>query len=151
MTVIAYKDGIMASDSLMAEDDGTIYSNIQKLFRFANNEVIGIAGDVRKCMAFLDWYDGGYSIEDWKVSDDKEDEFYALVAHSNGSVQLYDSSVNPINMNGDFFAIGSGAASAMALMKVGYSAEEAATMTCDLNVFCRPPIQIEKIHEIEEE
>ena len=55
MTTIAFKDGIMAADSLATSDDFVASAQVQKLFRLPTGALLGVAGDsdTRDLVAFF--------------------------------------------------------------------------------------------------
>jgi len=128
-------------------NSGSVHFTTEKLFRMANGEVIGCAGDIREYTRFIEWYESGEFIDSWEPHE--EDTFEAICAYSNGCIHYFDNSTRAIEIKNDYIAIGIAADVAMGAMYMGADADIAVKAACELNVWCRLPIRIEKISKEE--
>lgn len=121
MTVIAYKDGILATDTLMVNNERKGYT--QKLFRH-NWEAIAVCGDFARSLEMLEWYKAGADPATFPAKRDPNDFGRLIVACGKG-VRTYESGPQPIWHHQPFVAYGTGGDFAMGAMQVGASAIEA--------------------------
>ena len=130
MTVIAVRDGCMASDT--RGSFGQQPYHCSKIYR-TRAGIVGMAGDASACLAFAQHFDG---IE---VPEDHLKGAAALVLCTDGIV-LYDESARGERVQEPFFAIGSGAPVALGAMHMGATAREAARAACRWNNDCGLPV-----------
>jgi hypothetical protein len=134
VTVIVYRDGILAADGL-TETDGLIVPGPPKIVR-AGKAWVAAAGALGDCAAFEQWVGDGSPDEVPEL----DDGFEALVAEA-GAVRWYDKRCAPVDVTGlPWTAIGSGHQVAAVVLAQGGSAVEACRMACRLRVDCGPPI-----------
>lgn len=138
MTTIAFKDGVMASESCQSHN--YIDQVVCRKIYVVKGDTIGLAGRLTDFPKFLKWYreerDG---FDDISGSSLDIEEIQALV-YSNGKLYEYDDSCIAIPMSGSIAAIGSGSGYAMAALIAGASAEEAVNIACKLDPLSRPPV-----------
>ena len=147
MTVIAYKDGIIASDKQRTSGD-LKYSAI-KLFEMGDF-VIGCAGDCINTTKFRKWFKKKYGsdIANYPFEEQSEEStlqpFEVLVVNRKTLqvVEYTQDSKLPIEVDCNFIAIGTGRDFAMAAMYLGKSAEEAVQCAIDLCPSCGLGIDI---------
>ena len=143
MTVIAYKDGVVAADSQETHGDGRKQS-CKKLYK-VNGTVIATAGDSYTSLIFVDWFERGARMEDCpdlsNVSWDED--FECLVLESQSEIYTINRFFQKyyIEMPDGFFAIGCGAGYATVAMDCGLSAKEAVKMTCKHDAYCGGRVQ----------
>lgn len=120
MTTIAYRDGIMAADTLITSN-GMVDGYHQKIARNAVGDLAGASGNSAKCCAFLAWFSGGEKHEppEWD-----EETGNGLIVRCDGAVELYMQHGRS-DLRADFYAIGSGYQIAIGAMAAGASAKEA--------------------------
>ena len=142
MTVIAYRDGVVAADSQETMWDGRI-QQCTKLFK-VNDSIVCTAGDSYTGLIYLEWYKKGANpeyIPDLSMVDISED-FECLVIEKeniytiNRFFQSYE-----IEMTEGFFALGCGAGYAMAAMEMGANAKEAVRVAIKYDAYCGGKIQ----------
>lgn len=157
MTVIAYKDGVMAGDSawsLCGEDathDGLIVNSMNKLTRLRSGALYGGAGssDDRQLLDLLQDVSTAARMPDVrKLRGTLQEGVHALLVLPDGSIWEVetgedDGGVMPVNRT--WHAVGSGRALAMGAMAVGASARHACEVACDFNTYCRLPITTLKL------
>lgn len=131
MTTIAYRDGVMAADTL-ASSDG-IPCRCTKLFRLDDGRVVGFAGNVEASRLFLEWLRIGGNKPSLTDADRKS--FHALVMHPDGHVDEWETDRVGVTLEDPFYAIGSGRMAALAAMHMGANAVEAIEIArlCDIN------------------
>lgn len=127
MTTIAYRDGILAADSLA--DGGCGKQVCQKLYRKQITEgrktfevIIGICGEVFAALTFVDWYGTGKPIPDTLLN--ITSNFSCLILRPDGLYEV-DNHCRTDKVLDDMFAIGTGAHAARAAMYCGKSAVDA--------------------------
>lgn len=141
MTTIAYKDGVMASDSLAAA--GTMNTgDTPKVFRI-HGCLVGISGTARLIRVFTDWFaehmDSGDvppiapNFLEPKVG--SEDSIYAIVVTPNGKIWKYEDGLAPWPLDCKFIACGSGRDFAMGAMAMGAGAVKAVEVAKSLDAF----------------
>jgi hypothetical protein len=116
MTTIAARFSTLeiAADSQVSGDDVKYY--IEKLRR-GRNCVFGGAGDLDKLLKFYD------SVEK-NGEFDEPIEVDILELRADG-IYVYESTIHPVKVRGDFFSVGTGSAYALAAMHLGKSPREA--------------------------
>ncbi len=122
MTVIAYRDGVMASDT--ASYFGNIVSpRVRKLARGNDGVLYGVCGDGAASDAFLAWVKGGYQgprPDPVKASDDGSN-FEILIAERGKPLRMRHYDGESV-FYGDYMAIGSGQPVALGALFSGSSA-----------------------------
>lgn len=143
MSVVAYRDGVMAADS---KAFGGSYQPSPgaktKLYRLADGSRLGVVTAVLGMgERFAAWMNAGGDPAAWGT--DKPD-LRALLVRPDGSVFLADDSVyfsGPIET--EFYAIGSGSHYAMGAMALGATAGLAVEVACRFDPHCGGPIRLE--------
>lgn len=140
MTTIAYKDGVMACDSLMSGKYNQ-YSNIvcRKIYRLPNG-LVGISGDANEAYFNDDWIESIQTSADVlaaveSVATDVDEATYVFMFVFNDNLDAYyHAEIDEGNFSGmhkcDIVqgfgaAIGTGLEIAMTAMYLGCTAEEA--------------------------
>lgn len=147
MTCIAFKDGIMAADTLEVIDGGkTRATKLVRVLRGKNRgDILGIAGGSFIGSKLLLWYsDPAHNplpdLRDYKDEDD-EDGARALIYKRDGSLWLMNAAGATIPRKDAFFAIGCGAPYAIGAMAAGLSASRAVRIACRFDPYCALPVQ----------
>lgn len=119
MTVIAYRDGILASDSLVCSGD--VYSGMAKKIAKAEGYLFGMAGIIHEMPKFMEAILNG---TDYKPEDK---EFSAICINPMGNVFHFhgEAGSNGLHVTAPYHAIGSGEHVALGAMYMGGSAEDA--------------------------
>lgn len=118
MTCIAYRDGIIAADTLVIIDDVVKQENEVKVVK-RKGHLFGISGQLPPLDEVVKWYfsKGRKTFKNHK--------FTCLVVHPNGSIHACDYLGDEITLNTPFYAIGSGREFAIGAMEVGATAIQA--------------------------
>ena len=111
MTTIAYRDGVMAADTMATWDSGR-RDEATKLFRICDC-VVGVAGNLFFARRWLEWFAGDREDEfDPGPFSFDEDEFGALILSPQGLL-LVGQYAEILPVESAFYAIGSGADAAL--------------------------------------
>lgn len=132
MTVIAFRNGVMAADT-QATWDETLKTGGEKKIHGARGALIGIAGDTTSGEIFVRWFRAGRPDKRPRIPADK---FDALVAFQDGSLAVFDNRLQQIDVSSEFFAVGSGREVALGAMEVGASASQAAAAAIKWSAGC---------------
>jgi hypothetical protein len=129
VTTVAFRDGILASDSRYTDINVGITSG-PKLFKKQvgkKQHLIGICGAVYSAMLFVDWYGTDKSDLHKQLTGLNNDEFEVMVW--DGKVlRAANYLLRLTEVHEPYFAIGSGAVHAITAMDCGKSAMEAVQM-----------------------
>lgn len=120
MTTVAYRDGIMAADSLIWMDDTATHSG-RKLRRLRDGSLVGFAGSVAESVLVMDWLDGG---GDQQAAPRIRDAEFLLVKPS-GAVFKIERELVLLRAEGRYHAIGAGQRFALGAMFAGADAATA--------------------------
>lgn len=132
MTTVAFRDGVLATDSRGNHSDAGIVK-AKKLFRKTigrREHIIGVAGDLFSAMVFIDWY-GTKERPPEALAHlfDEGEDFEALIWTGK---KLFEANrlCRLVEIEDKYYAIGSGAPYALAAMDCGKSAAEAIRIAC---------------------
>jgi hypothetical protein len=118
VTTIAYRDGVLAADTLCTAN-GLRDDYATKIWRHGK-VLIGGAGSRALCLKFRDWVVGGME-DDCPIQDN--DDANGILVTPVGVVCW--SASGPWPVSSPFYALGSGYQVAMGAMQVGATAEQA--------------------------
>jgi hypothetical protein len=131
MTTVAFKDGVMASDSRSVSEAVGICAPCKKIYTVLVGKkkkpyLVGFAGHNSSCMMFLEWFKSRDEALRTRIlthcGNDKG--FHAMIWDGK---KLYDADELCVVevVDDEYYAIGSGAAHAITAMDCGKSAVEA--------------------------
>ncbi len=126
MTVIAYRDGVMAADSNIV--NGNIVIGEAVKIKRLHGCLVGCSGTWASAAAFFDWFEknGTISRPPADVKIEASDDWPVSVLIVKGrKVYCIDGTGHPYEVKGPYFAIGSGAAVALGAMFAGADARQA--------------------------
>lgn len=142
MTIIAYKDGVVAWDSRLTQGSGVLTNNWQKS-KTIGAVTVWVAGDASALSEMAAW------IQDRSYVFPLSANFGAilwdgksLVLAGKDSNEVVDFLDVPMD---DVYAMGSGASYAIGAMDAGSSALEATKIACKRDVFCGGRIRTKKL------
>ncbi len=142
MTIVAFRDGVMAADTRIVHGDSGIMK-ATKLFRKRigrRDHILGFAGDMSCAMLYYEWYGSKQPMPEQLRNYQEERGFNVLIMVGK---YLYegDNICRPVEVESKFHAIGSGAQAALGAMHHGASAIQAVKIACKIDSNCGLPIQ----------
>lgn len=154
MTVIAFKDGEMVSDSQVTDEDGNFTLDSEKIFMLPSGGILGTAGDddIRNLYELVEHVT---KKEEFPTKDDLSDtrcSFFGLLALPDCTLWYIDIHMVSYDntdewnaqigqINEDHYAIGSGGQIALGAMDVGATAQEAVNAAIERNAYCGGDLQ----------
>lgn len=132
MTVIAYRNGILAADRLVTDSEGYRTGLVTKI---AGNPAMGIggcAGPLSYMSHFRTWIAAGHPDAPFEPG---HMEWEALLIRPDGEAWFFDEG-GSAPIEAESHAIGSGAVGAMVAMAAGCSAREAVEACCKVLTAC---------------
>ena len=135
MTVVAFKEGVMACDSQVSTANG-MWTTINKI-RKVDGWLVGGAGDVDLLSWFLRSFDPEAVTKRLAISTDtRGDGLAGLVVSPKGTIYYVEERGIYVKFPAKFLAIGVGETAAMVAMECGASAEEAVRLTIKYDKGC---------------
>lgn len=133
MTIIAYRDGVLASDTLVTVGSRR-FSHIQKIHSLSG-WLYAVAGSPASVMVVKNWIMAGANL-DAKLDFDKSDCSAIVINNADGQTYFADET-NQYFMreHQPFYALGSGASSAHGAMLMGATAIEAVNIAKKVDVY----------------
>lgn len=143
MSVIAFRDGILAADTRIVHADAGITRGT-KMFRKRvgrRDHILGFCGSLSYAMLYFDWYGSGKPMPEQLRHIPDNEQFGVLILIGK---QLYEGNNvgRPVEVEPKLYAIGSGAQAALGAMRAGATAFEAASIACDIDPQCGRPIVV---------
>jgi hypothetical protein len=126
VTTIAYKDGVLAGDTL-ADRGGLAHLVDSKVFALADGRLFGGCGSFGQVLAVKTWLDGGEK--------PAVDDFSGIVVELDGSARILESSLQFVPVPFPWFAIGSGRDFAIAAMHLGRTALQAVELAAEYDTY----------------
>ncbi len=123
MTTIVYRDGIMAGDSRIT-DDNIIFPGVDvKVYKSKSGWLYGACGDVSACELFYAW---ARKLRDLpkKAPNPLVGSFEGLIVSPRGVIMFVEGG-RAWSLKADFAAVGSGRDAALGALHFGASAREA--------------------------
>jgi hypothetical protein len=148
MTTIAYKAGVLAGDSLWADEHGDVTTLATKVFELPNGILYGGAGedDDRALVQLLKRVKKPEQLPPISEIRKIKQDLAALIVFPSGRVFILDASSDKNGQAGiceikeGQAAIGRGSIHALCAMDFGASAIEAVEFACKKNIHSRPPV-----------
>lgn len=119
-----HKKRVMVCDSKAM--GGATWYQVQKVYR-VGDELVGFAGSLKECLAWLDWYSNGR-----KAKQPKLESFEALVLRSDGVYEMCADGLE-LRVERGFHGIGSGGPCAVAAFMAGADAKKAVDIACKID------------------
>jgi hypothetical protein len=127
VTTIAYRDGVMASDSLITTETGLRFGECVKIGRAPDGTLAGASGPMRAMTLVLGWLQAGAEGNPPEI-----DGVDGLVVRPDGSMFSWDGTgLNAFH--GKYAAVGSGGRIAFAAMAAGADAVRAVEIAIELD------------------
>jgi hypothetical protein len=141
MTAIAYRDGVMAADSMMTSD-ALVYGFTRKVVRSPDGGLAAPSGTAVTCHRFRQWFEAGNFSTDADFEPTTDDPFYALIVGPSGEVFRFDNKYcYPIRA--PFHVLGCGERIMIGAMAAGATAEEAVRIAITYDRNCGGEVQVE--------
>jgi len=130
MTIIAYRAGILAADTLFTGDRG-LKSYGTKVFQLSDGRICGFAGNPTNFYLFKRFLENEGDRPTFAEKD--RERFHALVLSPDGKLEEWEDERISVPIEDEFYAIGSGAVAATAAMHMGADARRAVEIAilCD--------------------
>lgn len=142
MTTVAYRDGVMAADSLVT-GHGVRMGSLAKLVRAKDGTIGGAAGNTLDSARLLRWVGlMGADCRNADVPRSEDKDTSVLIAYPDGSVEWIGGHDGRVIVDAGFHAIGSGGEIAIGAMAFGATAEQAVEIACRLDVWSGGPVQV---------
>ena len=141
MTIICYRDGILAADSAIWQGD-VIVGHREKIRRLQDGRLFAAAGASPLIQAVGDWLEGSAPAP--RIPEAEEWDILGIILGEAGPM-LIDRTLNAYPMPGNFVAIGRGESFAMGALACGAGAEEAVKLCIEKTAFCAGTVQIESL------
>lgn len=149
MTVIAYRDGIMACDSAWSTE-GYVYTRQNKIFRLPSGALYGAAGDSddRALVALLNTVTRAADIPARAALVEMTNEIMALLVLATGEVWSIDTGKDggAHRVFAPFIAVGCGKSLATGAMAMGATARTAAKIAAKFDTHCCLPVHTLKLN-----
>ena len=144
MTCIAFKDGVMAADTMLSSFNSQ--TRAQKIVRLPSGGVAGGCGLWRNAWAGLKYLADGGDPEGRPIPRSPEgppsvDEASILIAKPDGSLWLIENEFPAFPIMDAVAAIGCGSDAALMAMELGLTAVEAVGKVTRQDVLCGDPVQ----------
>ena len=137
MTVVAYKDGIMAADTMLSAHNSQ--ARAVKLVRLPDGGVAGGCGHWTRAYAGLKFLAEGGDPE--AKDGPKMADAAILIAKPDGSLWMLEDEFPAYPLLDKAMAIGCGSDAALMAMNLGLSPVEAVAKVTRQDVFCGDPVQ----------
>jgi len=95
--------------------------------------------DAYSSMVFVDWYGTSQPTPEILIHGDVERDFECLIVEDDG-IYTVDMLCRPVKVKEKFYAVGSGAKTALGAMHMGAGAVEAVKVACKVCPYCAPPV-----------
>lgn len=144
MTVIVYRDGVMAADSLVTDSWCRLGTTV-KIVRSPSGLLAGACGESEDCHSFLEWIKVGGPKDTIPKLENKDGDFNAFVVDGERRVWMMGANLIPCPLMTDFYAIGGGASFAVGAMEMGASAIDAVNVAIKYHGGCGLPVRFEAL------
>lgn len=142
MTIICYRDGVIAADNAVFLGNIRVGS-FRKIASRDDGALAAAAGTTSICERFNVWFvNGCQSPFDPK---DEDKDFSAIIVHPDGHVQRMGYQGDEFSIEASFYAIGFPQDFALGAMAAGATAEEAVRLCLQWHDGCGGDIQVERL------
>jgi hypothetical protein len=153
MTIIAFKDGVMAADTMLSSYNSQ--NRAQKLVRMPDGGVAGGCGLWARAYSGLRYLAEGGSPDDRPAPEGMQGppdirEAAILVAKPDGSLWLLEDEFPAFPLRDKVAAVGCGTEAALMALNLGLSAVEAVAKVTRQDVLCGDPVQSMEVEETHE-
>jgi hypothetical protein len=142
MTVIACRDGVVASDSAIWHGETTV-GYTQKLHRLDDGSIFAAAGTFALILCVRDWINAGRPA-DTKPAVRPDDELDALILRQGGRMECWSTYLAPWQSMAEYEACGAHSDFLYGAMAAGASAEDAVRLAIQRCSHAGGDIQVER-------
>lgn len=154
MTILVYRDHVLASDSQLINRQWTVVGTAPKIGQVELDDGIyffGATGDFAYCAKFMKWCrsdDFKKFIQDEEFTSPaiaptgKEQACTGFVVKPDGDCIRFEHDDPPYVVRGDWYTFGSGDTMAIGALAAGAGAEEAVRIVCDWDPPSKGPVQV---------
>ena len=144
MTVICYRDGVLASDSLAQSLYSTRSGTIQKIFDLEHGVFASTTGYAPAAQKLLHWYrsEGGHAGLTEQPGAPDEEHIGCIQVFWPDGIEIFEKGVRQIEATAPFHAYGAGREIALGAMWMGATAEQAVEAAIALHTSCGGPVQV---------
>lgn len=140
MSIVVYRDGVIASDSLITQG-GYITGFAPKIARYRDGSLAGAAGDLINTGTFLRFFCRlGANFERVEIPS-ADASFEGIVAAPDGRVRLFGKSGHFCEIEAPYYTLGCGYEIATGALIRGATAIEAVEAAIAANVYCGGSVQ----------
>ncbi len=145
MSIVAYRDGVIASDTAVSSKDALIPNAIPKIMALKDNTFIGAVGDAvviqnffKKFSKFDNWSPIlENTINSSPLNIDNDEAMNLIMIKPDGVIKyLYNGGWLEYSRNLRYFAIGSGKSFALGSLYAGSSAIDAVRASIEFDFYC---------------
>lgn len=148
MTIICYRDGVMACDSAFWAGGSTIVGHGQKIFRLPQGGLIGCSGDSGMFEWFPEWINRGAPLTERETPSDSG--FGAVLVKPDGTIVWYNARCLPMTIRADFYACGAAETFATGALAAGATAEEAVRLAIKYTDGAGGEVHVERLRAASE-
>lgn len=142
MTVIVYRDGVMAADTGEFQGSLVVGTEEEKILRLPNGSLLACAGRKDDIWQFRDWARDGFD----PASRPKDfADFGALVVSKNGGITKYGKSCFAYPCSGDWAVEGCEEDFLVGLLVMGATAEQAVQHAIQRSAWAAGRVQVETL------
>lgn len=138
MTTVAFKDGILAADSMITSEDTIISITEQKVFK-TKKYLCAYCGELGIGQSFIEWVQNDFS-KDYvpkNLSGEIKGDFTGIVIDKDSNIKIYQCDENGMNSfsygKQKIGAWGNGASFALGAMYAGVGAKQAVQIAAQLD------------------
>ena len=143
MTIIAYRDGIIAADTAVFGNDDVYVGDIIKIEKHRNGSLVGASGGSTLCRIYKEWFHAAEIHDEFK---DSEEGFTGLIIQTDSRIlKIHGPHKKFTTLDAPFIAIGAGKNLATGAMAAGASAKEAVAIAIKYHGFCAGDITTLKL------
>lgn len=144
MTTIAWDGKILAADTVC---NGPFLSHTKKIFRINTEILIGVSGPIKTVLRAVEWSKNGFNENEWPFSGEDNEPYILKIEYTKKQTKIFEYELCPFPtfVHNEFYAIGSGAQSALAAMCLGVKAPEAIKIASIFDVYTGGNIDYFKI------
>jgi hypothetical protein len=147
VTVISYRNGTIACDSLCCSD-GAKFASMTKIARAPDGSLAALSGPALACYRFLKWFAANGSEDGYDPEAVDAEGMSGFVVRPDGTIYCLDESCELFLIETPYVADGSGMAYALGAMAVGASAVEAVEAAIACCTTCGGPVISMKLEPV---